>query len=107
MPLDHSRRFDEYQGFEDLRPHSVKPDPQEPVGGKEPKSVWALPAHDDHLMSQCDKLEFQRRSAAKTEREEGDESEQDRNHLPEGMETARGNCGFLDVSTILSKDSGA
>jgi hypothetical protein len=33
-----------------------------------------------------------------------DESEQDRNHLPEGMETARGNCGFLDVSTILSKD---
>jgi hypothetical protein len=33
MPLDHSRRFDKYQGFEDLRPHSVKPDPQEPVGG--------------------------------------------------------------------------
>ena len=59
MPLDHSRRFDEYQGFEDLRPHSVKPDPQEPVGGKEPKSVTALPAQDDHLMSQCDKLELQ------------------------------------------------
>jgi hypothetical protein len=59
MPFDHSRRFDEYQGFEDLRPHSVKPDPQEPVGGKEPKSVTALPAQDDHLMSQCDKLELQ------------------------------------------------
>ena len=24
---------------------------------------------------------------------------------PEDMGTARGNCGFLDVSTILSKDS--
>jgi hypothetical protein len=24
---------------------------------------------------------------------------------PQGMGTARGNCGFLDVSTILSKDS--
>ena len=84
MPLDHSRRFDEYQGFEDLRPHSVKPNPQEPVGGKEPKSVTALPAQDDHLMSQCDKLELQRRSASKTERDEGDESEQDRNHATRG-----------------------
>jgi hypothetical protein len=47
MPLDHSRRFDEYQSFEDLRPRLVKPNPQEPVGGKEPKSVRALPAQDD------------------------------------------------------------
>ena len=58
-PLDHSRRFDEDQGFEDLRPYSVKPDPQEPVGGKEPKSVRALPAQDEHLTSQCDKFELQ------------------------------------------------
>jgi len=58
MPFDHSRWFDEYQGFEDLRAHSVKPDPQERVGGKEPKSVKALPAQDNHLMSQRDKLEF-------------------------------------------------
>src|SRR5215469_1239252 len=80
MPLDHSRRFDEYQGFEDLRPRSVKPDPQEAVGGKEPKSVRALPAQDNHLMSQRDKLELLGRSASKPEREEGDESEQDRYH---------------------------
>ena len=59
MPLDHSRRFDEYQSFGDLRPHSVKRNPQEPVGGKEPKSGRALPAQDDNLMSQCDKLELQ------------------------------------------------
>jgi len=59
MPLDHSRRFDKYQGFEDLRPHSVKLDPQKPIGGKEPKSVTALPAQDDHLMSHCKKLELQ------------------------------------------------
>jgi hypothetical protein len=58
MPFDHGRRFDEYQGFEDLRPHSVKPDPQESVGRKEPKSVRVLPAQDNHLLSQCDKLEL-------------------------------------------------
>jgi hypothetical protein len=40
MPFDHGRRLDEYQGFKDLRPHSVK---QHPVGGKEPKSARALP----------------------------------------------------------------
>ena len=34
-------------------------DPQEPVGGKEPKSVRALPAQDEHLTSQCDKFELQ------------------------------------------------
>jgi hypothetical protein len=56
MPFDHGR---EYQAFEDLRPHSVKSDPQEPVGGKEPKSVRDLPAQDNHLMSQRDKFELQ------------------------------------------------
>ena len=37
----------------------LKLDPQEPVAGKGPKSVRAFPAQDDHLMSQCDKLELQ------------------------------------------------
>jgi hypothetical protein len=56
MPFDHSRRSEEYQGFEDLRPHSVKPHPQQRVRRKDPKSVKALPAQDNHLMSQYDKL---------------------------------------------------
>jgi hypothetical protein len=59
MPFDHGRRLDEYQGFEDLRSHSVKSGPQEPVGGKEPKSVRDLPAQDHHLMSQRDKFELE------------------------------------------------
>jgi hypothetical protein len=57
MPFDHGRRFDDYQGFEDLRPQSVKPHPRESVAGMEPTP--ALPPQDDHPMSQGDKLELQ------------------------------------------------
>ena len=71
MPFDHCRRFDEYQGVEDPRPHSVKAHPQEPIGGMNPEAARALPPRDDQLMSQRDKLKFQRRSAAKPEREHG------------------------------------
>jgi hypothetical protein len=74
MPFDHCRRFDEYQGAEDPRPHSVKAHPQEPIGGMKPEAARALPPQDDQLMSEGDKLEFQRRSAAKPEREHGNES---------------------------------
>ena len=56
------------------RPHSVKAHPQEPIGGMKPEAARALPPQDDQLMSQGDKLEFQRRSAAKPERENGNES---------------------------------
>ena len=59
MPFDHGRRFDEYEAFEDLRLHLVKPGPQESVGGKEPKSARALPPQDHYLMSQRDTLELQ------------------------------------------------
>ena len=72
--VDHCRRFDEYQGAEDPPPHSVEAHPQEPIGGMKPEAARALPPQDNQLMSQGDKLEFQRRSAAKPEREHGDES---------------------------------
>jgi hypothetical protein len=62
------------QGAEDPRPHSVKAHPQEPIGGMKPEAATALPPQDDQLMSEGDKLEFQRRSAAKPEREHGNES---------------------------------
>jgi hypothetical protein len=42
--------------------------------GMKLETARALPPQDDQLMSQGDKLEFQRRSAAKTEREHGSES---------------------------------
>ena len=80
MPFDHRRRFDEYQGVEDPRPHSVKAHPQEPIGGMKTEETRTLPPQDDQLMSQGDKLEFQRRSAAKPEREHGNESRRNGDH---------------------------
>ncbi len=48
MPLDDGCRFDQHHGVEDLRPDSVKPRPEQPVGGEEPRPARALPAQDGH-----------------------------------------------------------
>ena len=81
MPSDHGRRFDEYQGIEELRSHPVEPHPEQTVGYEESKAAWALPPEDDNLMSQADELKLQRR-AADAEREQGNESGQNRDHAP-------------------------
>jgi len=60
MPVDHRRRFDQHHGVEDLRPDPVKPYPEQPVGGEEPRPAGVVPAQDDNLMSQGDEFEFQR-----------------------------------------------
>ena len=60
MPLDHGCWFDQHHGVEDLWPNSIKPHPEEPVGGEEPKLIRALPPQDGHLMSQGDELKLQR-----------------------------------------------
>ena len=52
MPSDHGRRFDEYQGIEELRPHSEAPRPEQTVGEEEPKTAGALPPENDNLLSQ-------------------------------------------------------
>ena len=59
MPLDHGCWFDQHQGVEDLRPNSVKPHPEHPVGGEETKLTMALPLQDGHLMSQGDEPKLQ------------------------------------------------
>ena len=59
MPLDHGCRLDQHHGVEDLRPNPVKPHPEEPVGGEDPKLTRALPPQDGHLMSQGDELKLQ------------------------------------------------
>jgi hypothetical protein len=41
MPLDDGCRLDQHHGIEDLRPDSVKPHPEQPVGGEEPRAAWA------------------------------------------------------------------
>jgi hypothetical protein len=61
MPLDHGCWFDQHHCVEDL----WKPDPEEAVGGEEPKLTRALPPQDGHLMAQGDELKLQRGAAAR------------------------------------------
>ena len=42
----------------------------------------ALPPEDDNLMSQADELKLQRYAAPNAEREQGNESGQNRDHAP-------------------------
>jgi hypothetical protein len=39
MPSEHGRRFDEYQGVEELRPHSLQPHPEQTAGQVEVKAA--------------------------------------------------------------------
>jgi hypothetical protein len=59
MPPDDGCWFDQHHGVEDLRPNSVKPYPDESVGGEEPKLTRASPTQDGHLMPQGDELKLQ------------------------------------------------
>ena len=70
MPVDHRRRFDQHHGVEDLRPDPVKPNPEQPIGGEEPRLAGTLPAQDGHLMSQGDEFELQGEATTNPEREQ-------------------------------------
>jgi hypothetical protein len=48
MPPDHGSRLDQHHGVEDLRPDLVKPHPEHPVGGEEPRVAGALPTQGGH-----------------------------------------------------------
>jgi hypothetical protein len=89
MPLDDGCRLDQHHGVEDLRPDSVKPHPEQPVGGEEPRPAGALPTQDGHLVSRSNKLELQRSAAAYPEREQGSDSGQKGDHAHDGMGTAQ------------------
>jgi hypothetical protein len=89
MPLDDGCRFDHHHGVEDLRPDPVKPNPEQSVGGEEPRAAGALPTQDGHLVSQSNKLELQRSAAAYPEREQGSESGQKGDHAHDGMGRAQ------------------
>ena len=98
MPLDHGCRFDQHHGGEDLRPNSVKPHPEEPVRGEEPKPTWVLSPQDTHLMSKGNKLEFQRGTATKPESEDGYDGGENRDHAHNGMVAAQKSLAFLGLS---------
>ena len=98
MPLDNGCRFDQHHGVEDLRPDSVKPHPEQPVGGEEPRPARALPAQDGYLVSQSNELKFQRGAAAQPEREQRTDSGQKRNHVHDGMAVVQEALHLLGVS---------
>ena len=85
MPLDDGCRFDQHHGVEELRPESVKPSPEQPVGGEEPRPPRALPTQDGHLVSQSNELKFQRGAASHPERKQGTDSGQKSDHAHDGM----------------------
>jgi hypothetical protein len=85
MPLDDGCRFDQHHGVEELRPESVKPSPEQPVGGEEPRPPRALPPQDGHLVSQSNELKLQRGTASHPERRQGTDSGQNSDHGHDGM----------------------
>ena len=98
MPVEHSCRFDQHHGVEDLRPESVKPHPEQPVGGEEePRLSGTLPAQDGQLMSQGDEFELQGEATTNPEREEGTEGGQKREHAYDGMTAASKTLCFLGL----------
>ena len=100
MPLDDGCRFDQHHGVEDLRPDSVKPSPEQPVGGEEPRPPRALPTQDGHLVSQSNELKFQRGAAANTEFEDRNKGAENRHHDRDGMAGPQKSPVFLSLVEI-------
>ena len=98
MPLDHGCRLDQHHGVENLWPNPVKPHPEEPVSGEEPKPTWVLPPQDGHLMSKGNELEFHRGAATKPESEDGNDGGNNRDHTRDGTALAQKSLAFLGLS---------
>jgi len=93
--LDYGCWFDQHHGVENLRPDSIKPHPEQPIGGAKAKPTRALPPQDAHLMSQCNELKLQGGAASNTESEQGNERGKNCNHAQDGMAVAQISPGFL------------
>jgi len=89
VPLDHGCRLDQHHGVENLWPNPVKPYPEEPVCGKQPKPTFMLPLQDGHLMSKGNELEFQGGAATKPESEYGNDGGKNRDHTRSGTAVAQ------------------
>ena len=97
MPLDHGSWFDQDHGVEDLRPDPVEPHPEQPVGGEEHRTAGVLAPQDRHLMPKSGEFKFQRGTATKPEREQGEEGGQNRDHGDDGRAVVRYSLGFLGI----------
>ena len=97
MPLDDGCWLHQHYGVQGLRPDPVKPHPEQPVCGEEPKPTFALPPQDGDLVPKGDKLKFQAGAATKAEGEQRNEGGKNRNHAQDGMAVARKSPDFLDL----------
>ena len=98
MPLDYGCGLDQHHGVEELWPNPIKPHPEEPVCGEEPKPALTLAPQDGHLMSQRDQFEFQGGAAADTEREDGNDGGKNHHHGRNGTATGQNSLAFLSLS---------
>jgi len=98
MPLDHGCRLDQHDGVQGLRPDSVKPHPEKPVCGEEPKPTSPLPTQHSNLMAKGDELKFQGGAATNTEGEQGNQGGKNRDHADDGKAMAQEPPDFLGVS---------
>ena len=89
MPLDHRGWLDQHHGVQGLWPNPVKPHPEKPVSAEELRTAWALAPQDCHLVAKGDEFQFERRAAAKAEREQGNEGRKKRDHADDGMAAAQ------------------
>ena len=88
MPLEHGCRLDQHHDVQGLWPNPVKPHPEQPVGGEEPRLAKALPAQDGHLVPKGDELKFERSPATEAKREQGNQRGKNDNHADDGMAAA-------------------
>jgi hypothetical protein len=98
MPLDYGCRLDQHHGVENLWPNPVKPNPEEPICGEQPKPTRVLPPQDTHLMSKGNEFEFQRGAATKPASEDGNDSGKNRDHGHDGMAVAQKSLDLLGLS---------
>jgi len=52
MPGDNGFRLDDHQGGFPVAPHATQPDPEDPVGGRQPQASWSRPTQDGELLPQ-------------------------------------------------------
>jgi hypothetical protein len=98
MPFDNGRWLDQDHSVHDLRPHPVKPDPEEPVRTEKPWASWTLASQDCHLVPKGDELKLQRSTATKPKREKGTQSRKNCDHGDDGRTAAHYSLGFLAIT---------
>ena len=81
----------------ECRPDSVKPSPEQPVGGEEPRPPRALPTQDGHLVSQSNEFQFQRRAASQPQREQRTDSGQNSDNGRDGMAVVQYTCSAVST----------